>query len=30
VEGEADTLAGDPRIVEAYLGMGAHQDRLVA
>jgi branched-chain amino acid transport system ATP-binding protein len=30
MQGAAETLAGDPRIVEAYLGLGAHQDRLVA
>jgi branched-chain amino acid transport system ATP-binding protein len=30
MEGPAQALAQDPRIVEAYLGLGAHQSRLVA
>ena len=30
MDGPAEVLAQDSRIVEAYLGLGAHQDRLVA
>ena len=30
LEGPAAQLAQDPKIVEAYLGVGAHQDRLAA
>jgi branched-chain amino acid transport system ATP-binding protein len=30
MQGPAALLAEDPRIVEAYLGLGAHQNRLTA